>query len=152
IAEDLPRLSVNGPLIRDRLFLAQSVSYAIAKDPVRGLDFPVNETKTEAQTYFSQVDLILNNAHTQTFTFGYFPETKQFIGLDFFRPQPLTPNFKQKDLVFTAQDHYALGGGLLVTAFSFKRFNADVWGQGVNEQTFTPTFEEGNYFATEDRH
>jgi len=151
IAEDLPRLNVNGPLIKNRLYLSQSLSYAIAKNPVRGLSFPVNETKTEAQNYFSQFDLILSSNHTQTYTFGYFPERNQFIGLDFFRPQPVTPNYKQKDFVFSARDHYALDGGLLETAISFKRFNANVWGQGTSEQTLTPTIEEGNYFATQDR-
>lgn len=152
IAEDLPRLNFNGPLIKNRLYLSQSLSYAIAKNPVRGLSFPVNETKTEAQNYFSQFDLILSSHHTQTYTVGYFPERNQFIGLDFFRPQPVTPNYKQKDFVFSARDHYALDGGLLETAISLKRFNANVWGQGTGEQTLTPTIEEGNYFATQDRH
>jgi Carboxypeptidase regulatory-like domain/TonB-dependent Receptor Plug Domain len=151
IAEDLPRLNINGPLIKNHLYLSHSLSYAIAKNPVRGLSFPVNETKTEAQNYFSQFDLILSSSHTQTYTIGYFPERNQFIGLDFFRPQPVTPNYKQKDFVFSARDHYALDGGLLETAISFKRFNANVWGQGSSEQTLTPTIEEGNYFATQDR-
>src|SRR5205085_6326241 len=53
--------------------------------------------------------------------------------------------------VFTARDHYELGGGLLQSAFSFKRFDADVWGQGAEEQTLTPTVELGNYFATQAR-
>ena len=152
VAEDLPRLNFNGPLIKNRLYLSQSLSYAIAKNPVRGLAFPVNETKTEAQNYFTQIDLVLNSRHTQTYTFGYFPERKQFIGLDFFRPQPTTANYKQKDFVFAARDHYAFGHGLLETAISFNQFSVTVWGQGTNEHTFTPTIEEGNYFATQDRH
>jgi hypothetical protein len=151
IAEDSPRLNFNGPLIKDRLFLSQSLSYTIAKQPVRGLIFPFNETKTEGQSYFTQFDLVLSSRHTQTFTFGYFPERDQFAGLDFFRPQPVTPNYKQKDFVFAARDHYQLGSGLLQSAFSFKRFNADVWGQGEEEQTLTPTIEQGNYFATQSR-
>src|SRR5204863_3102881 len=132
------------PLIADRLYLSQSLSYAIIKNPVRGLSFPFNETKTERQSYFTQLDLTLNSQHTQTFTFGYFPERSQFIGLDFFRPQPVTPNYKQKDFLFTARDNYALGGGLLQTSVSFKRFNANVWGQETLDQTLTPTVEEGN--------
>lgn len=151
IAEDTPHLNFNGPVIPNRLYLSQSLAYTITKNAVRGLSFPVNETKTEGQSYFSQLDLILSGQHTQTFTFGYFPERNQFIGLDFFRPQPVTPNYKQKDFVFTLRDNYSLGGGLLQTALSFKRFNADVWGQGADEQTLTPTLEEGNYFATQDR-
>lgn len=151
IAEDAPRLNFNGPLIKERLFLSQSLSYTIAKQPVRGLSFPNNETKTESQSYFTQFDLILNNRHTQTFTFGYFPERDQFVNLDFFRPQPVTPNYKQKDFVFSLRDRYELGGGLLQSALSFKRFNAHVWGQGTEEQTLTPTIEQGNYFATQAR-
>ncbi len=152
VAEDTPRVNFNGPLIKDRLFLSQSVSYSIAKQPVRGLPFPVNETKSESQSYFSQFDLILNNRHTQTFTFGYFPQRDQFVNLDFFRPQPVTPNYKQKDFVVTMRDRYQVREGLLQSAFSFKRFDADVWGQGESEQTLTPTVEQGNYFATQARH
>lgn len=151
VAEDEPRLNFNGPLIADRLYLSQSLSYAIIKNPVRGLSFPFNETKTERQSYFTQLDLTLNSRHTQTFTFGYFPERDQFIGLDFFRPQPVTPNYRQRDFSFTARDNYALNDGLLETVVAFKRFDAKVWGQGTQDQTLTPTVEEGNYFATQDR-
>ncbi|PYS52080.1 MAG: hypothetical protein DMF68_02640 [Acidobacteria bacterium] len=152
IAEDTPRLNFNGPLIKDKLFLSQSLTYTIAKQPVRGLSFPENETKTESQSYFSQFDLILSHRHTQAFTLGYFPERDQFVNLDFFRPQGVTPNYRQKNYVFTARDHFEILGGLLESSFSFKRFNANVWGQGANEQTLTPTIELGNYFATQDRH
>ncbi len=151
VAEDTPRVNFNGPLVKNRLYLSQSLSYTIAKRPVRGLAFPVNETKTESQSDYTQLDLILNRNHTQTYTFGYFPERDQFVGLDFFRPRPVTPNYKQKDFVFAARDNYTLRGGLLQSALSIKRFNASVWGQGTNEQTLTPTIETGNYFATQDR-
>jgi hypothetical protein len=151
IAEDLPRLTFNGPLIKNRLFLSQSLSYSIAKTPVRGLTFPVNETKTESQSSFSQIDLLLNSHHTQTFTFGYFPERAQFVGLDLFRPQPVTPNYKQRDFVFTARDNYDFESGLLQSSISVKRFHANVWGQGALDQTLTPTVEAGNYFAKQAR-
>jgi hypothetical protein len=151
VAEDTPRLNFNGPLIKDRLYVSQTLAYSIAKRPVRGLSFPVDETKTESQSYFSQVDLILNSRHTQTFTFGYFPERDQYVGLDFFTPQPVTPNYRQRDFSAAARDHYAIGGGLLESAISSKRFDARAWGQGTAAQTFTPTGEQGNYFATSDR-
>src|SRR5438034_3283828 len=122
VAEDTPRLSFNGPLIKDRLFLSQSLAYSIAKQTVRGLPFPVNETKTESQSNFPQVNLILSNRHTQAFTFGYFPQRDQFVNLDFFRPQPVTPNYKQKDFVFTVRDRYQVREGLLQSSVSFKKF------------------------------
>ena len=151
VAEDQPRLNFNGPLIADRLYLSQTASYTIAKRPVRGLSYPDNETKTESQSYFSQFDLILNGHHTQSFTLGYFPERDQYVGLDFFTPKPTTPNYHQRDYSFSARDHYALGASLLESMFSFKRFDANVWSQGIAAQTLTPTVEQGNYFATLDR-
>ena len=151
IAEDTPRLNFNGPIIENRLYLSQSLAYTIAKRTVRGLPFPENETKTESQSYFSQLDLILSSRHTQTFTFGYFPQRDQYLGLDFFTPRPVTPNDRQRDFSFGVRDHYALGGGLLESVFSFRRFDVRVWGQGTDEQTFTPTVQSGNYFATLDR-
>ena len=151
VAEDTPRLSFNGPVIKDRLYLAQSATYSIAKQPVRGLPFPVNETKTESQSSFTQFDLILGSRHTESYTFGFFPQRDQFVNLDFFRPQPVTPNYKQKDFVFTVRDHYQIREGLLQSAVSYKRFDANVWGQGNSDQILTPTIELGNYFATQSR-
>jgi len=151
VAEDEPRLNFNGPLIADRLYLSQTATYTIAKRPVRGLTYPDNETRTESQSHFSQVDLILNGHHTQSFTLGYFSERDQYVGLDFFTPKPTTPNYRQRDSSFSARDHYAFGAALLESMFSFKRFDANVWGQGASAQTLTPTVEQGNYFATLDR-
>src|SRR5712691_2045422 len=151
VAEDQPRLNFNGPLVADRLYLSQTAAYTIAKHPVRGLSYPDNETKTESQSYFSQFDVILNGHHTQSFTLGYFPERDQYVDLDFFTPKPTTPNYRQRDSSFSARDHYTFGASLLESMFSFKRFDASVWGQGISAQTLTPTVEQGNYFATLDR-
>jgi hypothetical protein len=151
IADDTPRFNLNGPLIKDRLYLSQSASYSISKQPVRGLSFPANETKTEAQSYFSQLDLVLTKHHTESFNFGFFPRREQFVNLDFFQPQPTTPNYKQKDFFFAVRDSLQLRDGLLESAVSYKRFDASVWAQGEQELTITPTIEEGNYFATQSR-
>lgn len=151
ISDDTPRLNLNGPLIKDRLYLAQSASYLLSKQPVRGLPFPTNETKTEAQSYFSQLDWILSKRHTESFTFGYFPRRDQFVNLDFFQPQPATPNYKQKDFVFAVRDNFQLHEGLLESAASYKRFDANVWGQGEEEMTITPTVTQGNYFVDQSR-
>jgi outer membrane receptor protein involved in Fe transport len=98
IQDDAPHINFNGPLVKDKLFISQSLGYTISKQPVRGLVFPNNETKNESQSSFTQLDLILSPTHSQIFTFGYFPERLSFVGLDFFRPRPVTPNYKQKDL------------------------------------------------------
>jgi hypothetical protein len=148
IAEDSPHLNVSGPLFSKRLFLSQSASYTMAKRPVRGLAFPVNETRTEAQSYFTQLDFSVRGGHRQTVTLGYFPERREFVGLDVFRPQPVTPSVRQRDMIVTLRDHSELAGGLLTSSISISRFDTGVWSRGAADLTITPTGETGNYFAT----
>lgn len=152
IAEDAPHLNLRGPLLGKRLFLSQSASYTIAKRPVRGLEFPFNETRTEGQSYFTQLDINEKPGVSQTLTFGYAPERRDSIGLDVFRPQPATPSARQRDMVVSARDNRVVRWGLLSSSVSVSRFDTAVWGRGNAELTLTPTVETGNYFATEDRH
>lgn len=152
IQDDAPHVNVNGPLIKDRLYFSQSLGYTISKMPVRGLKFPNNETISEAQSSFTQIDQIFSLTHAQTYTFGFFPERQSYVGLDFFRPRSVTPNYKQKDSVGTLRDNFTFqNGGLLQTSISYKNFDANVWGQGSSDQNLTTTGETGNYFATQIR-
>ena len=148
IAEDAPHLHISGPLLPQRVYWSQSADYTIAKRPVRGLQFPGNETKTESQSHFTQLDFTLHPRHTQRVTVGYFPDRNEYIGLDVFRPRPVTPSVKQRDEVVTMRDNSQFGGGLLSTAVSFSRFRTTVRGQGTEDLTLTPTVEQGNYFAS----
>ena len=151
IAEDSPHLNVNGPLKRNRIFLMQSAAYTIAKRPVRGLEFPENETKTEAASSFTQVDATLSSRHSVTATFGYFPARHDYVGLDVFRPQSASPSAAQRDLVTTVHDRLQIGGALLSSSVAFDRFATRVWPQGSNDAQLTPFGETGNYFARQDR-
>ncbi len=153
VRDDSPHLNFNGPLIKNRLFISQSLGYSISKVPVRGLVFPNNETISESQSYFTQLDFLASSTHSVIATIGIFPERQSFVGLDFFRQRPVTPNYKQKDYVVTLHDNYSFqNGGLLQSTVSYKRFLANVWGQGRGEQTITPVGEFGNYFSEQARH
>ena len=152
VQDDSPHLNFNGPLIKNRLSISQSLGYSISKVPVRGLVFPNNETISESQSYFTQADLTLSSTHTVVATVGIFPERQSYVGLDYFRQRPVTPNYKQKDYVATVHDNYTFkNGGLLQSSASYKLFFANVWGQGSGEQTITPVGEFGNYFSDQSR-
>ena len=152
IQDNSPHITFSGPLIKDRLFFAQSLAYSISKAPVRGLVFPNNETKTETQSYFSQFDLILSSTHTIGLTLGFFPERRSHIGLDFFKPIEVTPNYRQKDYNATVRDSFTFGdGSFLQSSISYKRFLPRIWGEGTADQTLTPTGDFGNYFANQER-
>ena len=151
IAEDSPHVTVSGPVVPHRVFLMQAGAFSIAKRPVRGLEFPHNETKTEAASSFTQLDATLSARHSLTATAGYFPARHDYVGLDVFRPQSASPSAAQRDLVATIQDRWQVGGALLSSSVSFNRFDTRVWAQGSGDAQLTPLGETGNYFAAQNR-
>lgn len=151
IADDTPHLNFGGPVIPGRVYLSQSAAYTIENRPVRGLSYPVNETHTESQSYFTQVDVNASTRHRETVTWGYFPQRDRFIGLDYFHPQETTPNDARRDVMVTGRDTYQLGGGVLLSSVAWRTFATDIWGQGTAEQVVSPEGDSGNYFATQHR-
>lgn len=152
IAADTPRLAFSGPIIKNRIGWAQSFEYDILKAPVRGLVFPDNEIKTESFNSYSRLDFVLSDRNLLTASFNFFPETKNFINLNFFNPQEVTPNFRQRgySLNFT-DNHSTQGGGLLTSLVQFTNFDAYVWGQGLRPMVFRPQVNSGNYFNVQNR-
>jgi hypothetical protein len=151
IAEDSPHLSISGPLFGGRVRVSQSISYTLANTPVRGLEYPNNETRTQGLSAFSQADLAFFKRHTQSVTFGYAPERDDYVGLDVFRPKPTTPSRNQRSAWGTIRDRSQIFGGLLTSAISLREFDVDVFGQGGDELTITPTVQAGSYFARQNR-
>jgi hypothetical protein len=152
IASDTPRLSFSGPLMKDRATWAQSFEYDILKAPVRGLTFPNNEIKTEAFNSYSRFDFILSNSNILTASLNFYPETKNFVNLNLFNPQEVTPNFKQRGYTVNITDNLSTkSGGLLTGLMQFTDFNAYVWGQGVRPMFLQPQTNGGNYFNVQQR-
>jgi Carboxypeptidase regulatory-like domain/TonB-dependent Receptor Plug Domain len=97
LREATPRIVFNGPLIKNRLYISEGSEYAIRKRPVRTLEFPNKETKSESINSFTQLDAILSGTHTLTSTFHFAPRRDSFVNLDFFNRRPVTPNSSGKD-------------------------------------------------------
>ncbi|MBZ5536932.1 MAG: carboxypeptidase regulatory-like domain-containing protein [Acidobacteriia bacterium] len=152
IADDTPRLSFGGPLLKDRISWAQSFEYDIIKSPVRGLTFPDNEMKTEAFNSYSRFDFTLSDRNILTTSLNFFPETKNFLNLNHFNPQEVTPNFRQRGYSLNATDNFSTkSGGLLTGLIQFTNFDAYVWGQGLQPMVLQPQTSSGNYFNVQNR-
>jgi hypothetical protein len=151
VAEDSPHLNISGPLMGGKLRVSESLAYTIAKTPVRGLEFPDNETRSESFSSFTQLDVSKWQGHTQRGTFGVSPARDDYVGLDVFSPKPVTPSRTQQDVWGTVRDNSQVLGGFLTSAVSYRSFDVDVFGQGTSDMTLTPTGEAGNYFATQSR-
>ncbi len=151
IREASPRIVFNGPLIANKLYLSEGLEYDLQKRPVRTLAFPVNETKQESFNSFTQLDYLFSPTHTLTGTLHVAPRRMAFANLDFFNPQPVTPNFNSRDYTGTLIDRLTLGTSLLESAVAVKQATGDVYGQGSDEMTLTPIVNRGNYYSQQNR-
>ena len=146
-----PRLHFDGPIIRDRLYFSQSTEYSINKNAVRTLQFPFNETKRTSLNAFSQLDYLFSPKHTLTASFHLAPSTDRFVGLDFFNPQPVTPNIESHDSTITAIDRWDSDLGVLQSIITLRPSRVGVSGQGNAEMILSPVGNRGNYFSRQDR-
>jgi Carboxypeptidase regulatory-like domain/TonB-dependent Receptor Plug Domain len=152
LKEASPRITFNGPIIAERLFFSEGIEYELRKRPVRQLPFPFNEEKQESLNSFTQLDYIFSPLHTLTGTFHVAPRNDSFVNLDFFNPQPVTPNFRAEDYTGTLIDRLTLGSNLLESTVAIKRYSGNVWAQGQEDMVLTPTGNLGSYFSEQDRH
>jgi len=146
-----PRVTFNGPLIANRFYFSEGLEYELRKRPDRTLPFPFNESKQQSVNSFTQLDYILSARNTLSGTFHVAPRQMEFVNLDFFNPQPVTPTFSAHDYTGTVIDRWTIGANLLESTLAVKRFTGNVWGQGDQDMVLTPTGNRGNYFSQQDR-
>jgi hypothetical protein len=147
-----PRIVFNGPLIKNRLFFSEGVEYRLFKDPVRTLPHPDREMKSESVNSFTQFDYIASAGHTMTGTAHIAPRKVLYANLNYFDPRPVSPSFSARDYTTTFIDRLNIGPHLLESTVAYKQYGSDVWGQGSEEMTLTPTGNFGSYWNRQDRH
>jgi hypothetical protein len=151
-----PRLNFSGPLIRNHLYLAEGSEYLIDKAEVRTLPFPVNESRSNAFNSFSQFDAPVGANNSVTATLHFAPHTAHYVNLNYFDPQPVTPNAGYQEDTGTISDRYALRGGLLTSTFAGTRDDTSVQGQTSGAQTgeamvLSTIGNSGTYFGQQSR-
>lgn len=147
-----PRLNVEGPLIPGRLYFSEGFEYAVRKTEVYTLPFPYNQSLQEGVNSFAQLDWMATSRQWLTATVHVAPQRLGYVNMNFYNPQPTTPDASTHNYTATVADRLSVWGGLLENTFSFTRFSASVWGQGSQDLTITPTGNSGNYFAQQARH
>ena len=151
LREFTPRLAVSGPFVKDKYYFAQAFTYNIQKLPVRTLFFPFNESKNQYLNSFTQMDWIVAPTHILTGTFHAAPDTLKYANLDFFNPQPVTPNFDTQNYTATLLDRMTLRSGLLQSTVASTKVEANITPQGTHRMILTPTGNLGNYFNEQQR-
>ena len=151
LKEFTPRLAVNGPLLHNKLYVAESFTYDIEKHGIRALPFPENQTKLQYFNSFTQFDYVFSTQHMLTASVHVAPQQRQYAGLDYFNPQPVTPDFDSQQYSGTLLDRAGIAGGLLQSTLSFTKIQAELDPRGTGPMVLTPTGNRGNYFSQQSR-
>lgn len=151
LKEFTPRLTLSGPAIHNKLYFAEGFTYDIEKHAVRTLHFPFNETKLQSFNSFTQMDYMVSPVHVLTASLHIAPQQQKYANLDFFNPQPVTPNFDDHSYTATLLDRLSLHSGVLQSTLSTTKVQADVAPQGNKTMVLTPTGNRGNYFSHQER-
>ena len=146
-----PNVSFGGPVVDRKTYFSQTGQFFLQKSPVLTLPFPFNETRTLTENFFSQLDWVISPTHTLPGTFQINPQNTRFANLDFFNPQPVTPDADGLATAVAVTDRLTLGGGVLQSTLARQSFNMDVTPQGTAEMVLTPIGNRGNYFGNHDR-
>jgi outer membrane receptor for ferrienterochelin and colicin len=147
-----PRMTFTGPIMKNRIAITQSFEYRYIRTPVNSLPPSQRDTKIESFDSYTQLDFNLTPKQTATTSFALYPQKLDFVGLNTFTPQPATPDFHQRGFQAYLQHRYIVGDkGLLISQFSYKRFDADITAQSDDPYRLLLETTEGGFFNRQAR-
>jgi len=146
-----PRFNLSGPIVANRLYFLEGAEYLINKQEVRTLPFSQSLSTSKAINSFTQFDAILSPTQTLTGSFHFAPHSLQYAGLDYFNPQPVTPNTDFHETTTDLTDRLAIAGGILQSTIANRVVSSGTTAQGSADMILTPTGNLGNYFGQESR-
>src|SRR6266478_2425122 len=147
-----PRTTITGPVWKDRIAITQSFEYRFVRTPVNSLPALQRDTKLESFDSYTQFDFNITPKQTATASLALYPQKLDFLGLNTFTPQPSTPDFHQRGFQVYLQHRYIVGDkGLLISQFSYKRFDADITAQSDDPYRLLLETTEGGFFNRQAR-
>jgi hypothetical protein len=147
-----PRLTLTGPLVKNRVAITQSFEYRFVRTPVQSLPPLQRDTKLESFDSFTQVDLALSEGHNATFSLSVFPEKLAYLGLNTFTPQPSTSDLHQRGYQGSVQDRFVVGStGLLTSQINYEKYDADILPNSTDPYRLLLETTEGGFFDQQRR-
>ncbi len=147
-----PRITATGPIVKDKIAFTQSFEYRFIRTPVSSLPQLQRDMKLEGFNSFSQLDAILSQRQSLTASFALYPQKLNYLGLNTFTPQSATPDLHQRGYMGSIQHRYAAGAdSLLVSQFSYKRFDADVTANSNDPYQLLVETTNGGFFDRQRR-
>lgn len=146
-----PRLSIRGPVKRDRIFIAQDFQFRYAATPVRSLP-EEPEIRLTSFDSFTRVDSVVSARHTFGGGLISFPRQVRRVTMNTFRPSEVAPDFRQTGLATGVVDRFALGpNAVLETTLGGRYFQVDVNADGPGPMIYAPETQSGSFFNDQKR-
>ncbi len=147
-----PRLSISGPIKRDRLLLGQYFQYRYVRTPVRSL--PGEPTLgLDSFDSFTRLDAILSPRHALTGGVIYFPRKITNATMTTFRPPETTPKFTQEGFSAGFADRLILNDHLVLeSTFAGRLFEVDIPTKGTDPMVYAPQGQSGSFYNHQERH
>jgi hypothetical protein len=147
-----PRVTVTGPIVKNKIAVTQSFEYRFIRTPVESLPQLQRDLKFEGLNSFTQVDVNLTPRQSLTASFDLYPQKLNYLGLNTFTPQPSTPDLHQRGYMASLQHRDVIGAdSMLVSQFSYKKFDADVTANGTDPYELLVETTKGGFFDRQHR-
>jgi hypothetical protein len=146
-----PRLSISGPLKRDRLLFGQYFQYRYARTPVKSLP---GEPQLGLDSFdsFTRLDAVLSSRHALTAGLIYFPRKISNATMYTFRPEETTPKFTQEGFSVGAVDRLILSANaVLESTVAARHFEIDQKTKGDLPMVYAPQGQSGSFFNRQER-
>jgi hypothetical protein len=147
-----PHLAIGGPILKNRLFVAQSTQFRYDSGEVASR--PQDQRRvSKTVSSFTRFDYVASERNTLSGTFTIAPESADSVTLSTFDPPEATADMRQRvyrvGVSDTAQLPHAM---VLETLAHFTRYNTAVDGHGTATDMFlAPEQNSGIYYAKQDR-
>ena len=147
IAEAIPGVSFDAPLIPHKFLFSESFQYEMKKTTVEGLPWPFDISKRQGFNSFSTLEFIFAPNHVLTLTVNAFPLRQQHYDISALEPQPASNDLNQSGVAIGLNDKYQLSSGAIFAVVAqYMRFDSNAHGQGPADMLVTPQGYGGNYF------
>jgi hypothetical protein len=147
-----PRLGVRGPIVRNRLFIAESAQVRYRTDEVASR--PQDERQvTHNLSSFTRLDWVASTRHTVSATLTLAPENADRVNLSTFTPLETTADLTQRVLRLGLSDRAQLPHSMVLEALvHFTSYRSGVDGHGTATQMFLRPEENGGiHWASQQR-
>ena len=152
LGSEAPHVAVGGPVIPNKLFVAESLQVRYESVDVAGR--PQDERKTTKNlNSYTRFDYVVSTRNTLSATFTMAPENADWANLSTFNPPEVTADLKQRvyraGMTDTAQLPHSM---VLETLVHFTHYGTSVDGHGsATEMILAPEQNGGIYYTNQTR-